>query len=266
MKIKGRPGAKWASPESIWHAPAVQALFLQIASFCIVLLAAFCLDVAAGLSISILVAALAQGSIAAGFSFWRKLASWWLLIQFLFPVVLVLTLSLQLPPSLFLAAFFFFLVVYWSTFRTQVPYYPSRLPTWRSVSGLLPQDGNVRFIDIGSGLGGLTLHLARQYPNGRFVGIEIAPLPWMISSLRAWWMDSPVRFERGDYRLLDFADYDVIFAYLSPVAMPDLWQKARAEMRSGSLLLSHEFPVLDVPPTMIISPDGSGADLYCWRI
>ncbi len=179
--------------------------------------------------------------------------------------MLVLALSLQLPPSLFLGAFLVFLLLYWSTFRTQVPFYPSRLSTWRAVENLLPGGGNIRFIDIGSGLGGLPLYLATRHPGGKFAGIEIAPLPWLVSSLRALLTRSSACFQRGDYRLLNFADYDVVFAYLSPVAMPSLWEKASAEMRSGTLLLSYEFPIPDTPASAVIPSDDAGANLYVWR-
>jgi SAM-dependent methyltransferase len=265
VKIERRSGAKLASPETIFHAPAVQALLLQFAALFVVLLIAFGLEAIFNLSLSILAAALVQGVIAAVLSFWRKLASWWLAIQFLFPIVLVLVLALQLPPSLFLGAFLVFLLLYWSTFRTQVPFYPSRLSTWQAVESLLPSDGNVRFIDIGSGLGGLTLHLAGAHPARKFTGIEIAPLPWLISSLRARITGSSARFKRGDYRLLNFAEYDVVFAYLSPVAMPSLWEKASAEMRPGTLLLSYEFPIPGAPASVVVSPDDAGNDLHVWR-
>jgi SAM-dependent methyltransferase len=195
----------------------------------------------------------------------RRLASWWLAIQLLFPIVLVLALSLQLPPSLFLGAFLVFLLLYWSTFRTQVPFYPSRLSTWQKVENLLPGDGSVHFIDIGSGLGGLPLYLAKRHPAGKFIGIEIAPLPWLLSSLRAYVTHNPATFGRGDYRLLNFADYDVVFAYLSPVAMPSLWEKANEEMRPGSLLLSYEFSIPGAPASIVIPSDDAGADLYVWR-
>jgi hypothetical protein len=265
VKIEGRSGAKSASSKTILHAPAVQALLLQCAALCSVLLIAFVLEAIFNWSLNILLAALMQGTIAAALSFWRRQASWWLAIQLLFPIVLILALSLQLPSSLFLGAFLVFLLLYWSTFRTQVPFYPSRLSTWQKVENLLPSDGNVRLIDIGSGLGGLPLYLAKRHPAGKFCGIEIAPLPWLFSLLRAYLARSPAIFDRGNYRLLNFANYDVVFAYLSPVAMPDLWEKASAEMRPGSMLFSYEFPVPGAPASIVIPAVDGGADLFVWR-
>lgn len=266
MKKVGRSGAKSAPPRTVFQIPAVQALLFQISSLFIVLLLAYSLAAVTGWSMNVLVAACLQGVIAAGLSWWRGLAPWWLLIELLFLPVLLLTLTLQWSPFIFLAAFLVLLCLYWSTFRTQVPYYPSRLSTWQAVAGLLPPEQKISFIDIGSGLGGLVLSLARQRPDSRFIGIEIAPLPWLVSSVRARLYGSTARFERGDYGRLDFADYDVVFAYLSPAAMPALWRKAKAEMRSGSLLLSYEFIIPEAAPDIVLSPDSSGVQLYGWRI
>lgn len=266
MKSVRRSGAKLASPESVFHLPAVQALFFQILSFFLVLLIARSLAAIFGIAVNLWLAVFLQGLLAAGFSYWRKLASWWLAIQLLFPITLLFALSLQLPPTLFMLGFLVLLFLYWTTFRTQVPFYPSGLATWHAVAELLPQERAIRFIDIGSGLGGLTLNLAKRRPDSEFAGIEIAPLPWLVSVLRTFLTRSRARFKRGDYRHLDFAAYDVVFAYLSPAAMPALWEKARAEMRAGTLLLSYEFPIPDVVPTMVVSPLVNYRCIYCWRM
>ncbi|PJC02774.1 MAG: hypothetical protein CO071_01390, partial [Gallionellales bacterium CG_4_9_14_0_8_um_filter_59_50] len=42
--------------------------------------------------------------------------------------------------------------------------------------------------------------------------------------------------------------YDVVFAYLSPVPMAELWQKVERELRPGSLFISNSFAVNDHPP------------------
>ncbi len=268
MKIVRRSGAKPASPESrsFANVPAVQALFFQILSFFIVLLIARSLGAILGITMHILVIAFLQGLIAAGFSYWRGLASWWIAIQFFFPFVLLLGLFLQLPPSLFLFAFLVLLFLYWSTFRTQVPFYPSNLAAWDAVAELLPKDKSVRLVDIGSGLGGLVLNLAKRRPDSHFCGIEIAPLPWLVSILRARFMRSSAQFMRGDYGHLNFAEYDIVFAYLSPVAMPALWEKARSEMRHDSILLSYEFPIPHVEPSFTLSPAANNPKIYGWRM
>lgn len=252
--------------QSALHAPAVQALAIQCASLLPTFMLVYGIRMLAGVQVTLALAALLQGAVAAVISRWWRLAPWWLPIQFLFPPALMAVHALQLPPTIFLIAFVLLLGLYWTTYQTQVPFYPSGPAAWEAVAGLLPQDRPVRFIDIGSGLGGLVLNLAARRPESDFVGIELAPLPWLASLLRKRLVRSQGRFVRGDYGRLDFAHYDVVFAYLSPAAMPGLWQKASAEMRPGTLLLSYEFPVPGVTPDITVTPEPSGTALYGWRI
>ena len=252
--------------QSALRAPAFEALLIQCASFLILLLIVIGVAATIETSVPTALAALLQGGLAAMMSYWRGLARWWLFIQFLFPATIVATQLLHLPPTLYLVAFVFLLGLYWTTFRTQVPFYPSRPATWDAVSALLPQDRPVKFIDIGSGIGGLVLNLAGRRRDSDFIGIELAPLAWLISSLRARIGGSRGHFMRGDYTRLDLAQYDVVFAYLSPAAMPDLWRKANAEMRPGSLLLSYEFSIPAVPPQIATQPVSDGPSLYGWHM
>jgi len=246
----------------LMRAPAVRALLIQFA--CLPLSYALVwLLLRAGIAVDWSGAALLQGVLAAAVSWWRTLAPWWLAIQLAFPLALLAGLGLHLPSWLFLAVFLVMLLVYWSTFRTQVPYYPSGQRAWDAVAELLPA-GPIELIDIGSGLGGLVLDLAARRPDARFTGIELAPLPWLASWLRALGRPN-VRFMRGDYERLDFADFDVVFAYLSPAAMAALWKKASAEMRPGSLLLSYEFVISTKSPDLTIKPAGKGPLLYGWH-
>ena len=258
---------------TFWQRPAVQALVLQLLAglltVAFALLLPLLLSPPAAIGFSIGTAVLLQGTLAAALTLWRGLARWWIAIQLLFPVTLLSVLALQLPPLIFLFGFLFLLMLYWSTFRTQVPFYPSRPAVWRAVAALLPApDASgraVQVVDIGSGLGGLVLALAVQRPGDRFLGVELAPLPWLISQVRATLTNSAARFTRTDYERLDFGRFDVVFAYLSPTAMPALWQKAQCEMRAGTLLLSYEFAIPDHPPDMTVLPDPQGPPLYGWR-
>ena len=239
-------------------------MLCQLAAFPLTLLTVYLLA-RSGLRPSYLGAAIAQGVFAALLSWRWRLASWWLAIQLLFLPALHGASGLDLPPGLFLGVFLFMLVLYWSTFRTQVPYYPSGKTAWAAVAEQLPQREGIRVIDIGSGLGGLVLYLARRRPDARGSGIELAPLPWLASWLRARIQASRARFLLGDYEKLDFRAYDAVFAYLSPAAMTALWHKARAEMRPGSILMSYEFAIDCHPPTVSLYLQDTGRTLYIWH-
>jgi hypothetical protein len=245
----------------LFRLPSVQALLIQFAALGLAGLGWLLLG-RSGIPLAPLAAAFLQGALAAMLSRWRGQAPWWHLIHFLFlPAALALQ-ALQLPPWLFLAIFLAMLALYWSTFRTQVPFYASGSAAWDAVAMELPQRP-LRIIDIGSGLGGLALDIAARRPDCRVEGVELAPLPWLVSRLRSR-AGARCRFLRGDYQALDFADYDVVFAYLSPAAMPQLWSKARAEMRSGTLLLSHEFTVPGTAPQIMRPTRPGGPLLHGW--
>lgn len=250
--------------------PAVIALLLQGAAFALTLGGVSLADVRP----APLTFALLCGLTAATLSRLAGLARWWLLIQLAFVPALVLTLTLDIPPGYFLAAFLAMLAVYWSTFKTQVPLYLSSNKVWHELEALLPAPHpgrNFRFMDLGCGLGGVLTHLARVRPDGHYSGVESAPLPALASWLRTrrhrnctvhWgsiWDDA--------LPACQLAQYDVVFAYLSPVPMERLWRKARAEMRPGSLLVSSTFAVPDQQPDQTISVDDlHRSTLLVWKM
>ena len=251
----------------IARAPAVRALLIQCGAAPLTLAIIYVMA-SCRLPVDYWSVAAVQGLLAAGLTWKLGLAAWWRPIQLLFPAALLAALALRLPPWLFLAAFLMLLGLYWSTFRTQVPYYPSHPAVWDAVRQILPPpaaDGApLRVIDIGSGLGGLVLYLARQRPDAECHGIELAPLPWLYSRLRAAVTGSRARFTLGDYEKLDFGRYRLVFAYLSPAAMPGLWRKAAAEMRPGAMLASYEFAIDARAPDRTIHATASEDALYIW--
>ncbi|WP_394778596.1 class I SAM-dependent methyltransferase [Undibacterium sp.] len=246
--------------------PALHALLIQVFSLIFCGAAVFLLAAAFRFYPPLYIAVILQSCFAAGIAFLRGMDWWWWCIQLLFPPAVVVFLAAGFPPSYFLFGFLFLLLLFWSTYRTQVPYYPSRSSLFPFVRDLLPAGKPVQFIDIGSGLGGLVMSLAKVRRDAGFTGVEIAPLPWGISYLRAKLGRSNARFLLQNYLELDLQFYDVVFAYLSPAAMPDLWKKAKSEMRAGAMLLSYEFVIPGAEPDLCINTGDNAPILYAWRI
>lgn len=246
--------------------PAIHALFIQLVSlfFGLALLALF--NIVSIISPSLYFFVFAQAAFAAFFSFVRGMDWWWWVIQFFFPILAIIFLTFEIPSHYYLIAFVFLGLLYWTTFRTQVPYFPSKPTLLPVVLRLLDREKPVRFVDVGSGLGGLLIQLSVVREDAHFVGIEIAPLPWLISWVRTKIFNSKVQFLFGSYENADFSAYDVVFAYLSPAAMPALWVKVKSEMSPGSLLLSYEFLIPDVKPDLCVKMAVNEPNLYVWRI
>ena len=252
------------APRRLWSTPSVRALLALAGAFPLTLVAVWLLA-RAGFAPSWPGVALVMGACAALLARLFRLAAWWCAIVFVFPSAVLMARGVNLPPGVFLALFVLFLLVYWSTFRTQVPYYPSGRAAWDAVADLLPADRPLAIADVGSGLGGLVLDLARRRPDCQVDGIELAPLPWLASRLRAALSGSRARFLRADYETVNFGHYDVVFAYLSPAAMTGLWRKAQAEMRPGSILLSYEFDIPGRLPDRRVATTKSRKILHLWQ-
>jgi hypothetical protein len=235
--------------------PAVVALAIQA----IVYIALRLLFNALGLQFSALQLGFACGMVSAGLGYALGLARWWLPIQMLFVPALTLMLGLTIPPAYYLIAFLVLLVVYWSTFTSQVPLYLSSDKVQDRLLELLPS-----FIDLGCGMGGVIAHLARSRPDMDFHGVETAPLPFVASLLRNRRLHN-CHVRRTSFWNEDLGPYDVVYAYLSPVPMERLWKKAKGEMRAGTLFVSNSFEVLGQAPDRVIPVnDGNGSVLYLW--
>lgn len=198
-----------------------------------------------------------------------KMPVWWRWIHVAFPLAVLVMQQVALPAIVYLSGFVITLALYWSVHNTRVPFYPSFPVTWRAMHHILEQhaaEQPLRVLDIGSGLGDVSLFLARQRPQDQIDGIEIAPLPWLVSAIRTTFSGGRTKFILGDYRQTDFAQLDVVFAYLSPAVMADVWQKVSSEMRPGSLFVSSEFPVADVTAGRIIYPSPNSPALYVYTL
>jgi len=242
--------------------PIVLALSFQAAA----LLLALLIVGYSGWPVSPLSLALLVGGLAAAGSYWAGQPRWWLPIQLGFAPAAAIAQTADLSPTVYLAVFLLLLLVYWSTFRTQVPLYLSSRKIWQALAALLPEERPFTFMDLGSGIGGVLAYLSVRHPQGNFAGVEAAPLPWLWSRLRLAARRN-CRVYWGSLWDTDLAQYDCVFAYLSPVPMAELWEKVRREMKPGSLFVSNTFAVPDFPPQMTVQVDDlHQSTLYIWRL
>jgi len=124
-----------------------------------------------------------------------------------------------------------------------------------------------RILDAGCGTGGVVIEVAREVPTLGCTGLETAWLPWLVARLRCAVAPNGARALRHDLWHYPLSSVDVLYAYLSPVPMGRLWDKACAEMASGSLFISNTFEVPGAAPeTSVPVDDLTGAVLHLYRI
>jgi hypothetical protein len=240
--------------------PSARAGLTQLAATLVALV-----PVLAGLEITLAQWAVVQGAIAMRIAMLTGAARWWLPLHLFFAPAVVWAQGLALPPVWWAAAFAAVAFVFGSTFRTQVPLFLTAGLVRARLAELLPQHRSVRFVDLGCGLGTVVAGLKKLRPECEFHGVELAPLPYLVSALHAGRKGCAI--ERRDLMSVDLSGYDVVYAFLSPAPMPELWAKAKREMRPGSLFVSLAFAVPDVEPDEALAVSGRQRHtLYVWRM
>jgi len=209
--------------------------------------------------------AVAIAGVALLFSILTRNPWWWSFIHAIFAPMAWWISTRGIAPGWFLLAFFSLLLVYRGALGGQIPLYFSNQATTGALAELISKLPGVRFVDLGAGIGSVVCPLARTRQDAIFVGLENAPATWLIAWARA------LGIRNCDVRMADFwrenlAQYKVVYAFLSPSPMPDLWAKIQREMLPGSLFISNSFAVPDVSPTRIVEVnDRRGTKLYCYQ-
>ncbi|MDD1621668.1 MAG: hypothetical protein LUQ11_09315 [Methylococcaceae bacterium] len=241
----------------------IKALVCQMLACLVILLLGGCLS---RWAIDIRLIALLQALIAATFSALLRQPVWWRLIHLSFMPALAIMLAFNLPSWLYLLIFLLLTLVFWGTVKGDVPLFLSSSAVGEAVIAIVSREKAASFVDLGAGVGTVVAPLARHLPDSRIDALERAPLPWLLACWRCRKLPNvQVRLVSLWHRNL--AEYNAVFAFLSPLVMDRVAEKVRSEMREGSLFISSSFPVQDwVPETIVEVDDGHKTCLYCYRI
>lgn len=196
------------------------------------------------------------------------LSPWWIWVQVALPFAAYYSRDLHLPAWIWLALFVLVFLVYKNSIRSGVPLYLSNRTTWTAMADMIGPEKGVKVVDLGGGIGGASLYMARQRPNAEFLSIESAPIPAFLSRLRGKLsgLDN-IDMRYGDFWGEDLGPFQVVYAFLSPVPMERLYQKVQAEMKPGSLFVSNSFDVPGVTPDDILELDDQRKTrLLIWRL
>ncbi len=209
---------------------------------------------------------LLQGCIAALLSRVFRQPFWWQPIHLLFPPAVWLMLSFQLPAWLYLLIFLLLLLLFWGTIKGDVPLFLSSSAVIDALSEIIEKQQIVNLIELGAGIGSVVVPLAKRLPDLPMTALENAPLPWLILRWRCRKL-SNVKVLRVNLWDFDLADYQLAFAFLSPLVMIRLADKARRQMRPCSWLVSSSFPAPEWRPDRIVKlADRRKTQLFCYRI
>jgi SAM-dependent methyltransferase len=121
--------------------------------------------------------------------------------------------------------------------------------------------------DLGSGDGRILILAAQKY-GARGVGIELDPRLVEISRqvAREGEVVDRVNFIEGDLFTADISGATIVTLYLSPGVNRRLEAKLRRELRPGTRIVSHQFPIGTWTPDKVVRSDDDRTDLYLWTI
>ncbi len=218
----------------------------------------------------VIIIAIAAGTAALAFGLGRILSlgrAWRVLIAIATPAMVLVPIY-QPPTWIFPIIFLGLAGFYINGVREQVPLYLSNRKTQKAIAELLPSDTNLTFIDLGCGLGDIVTHVANARPQARVIGVETAPLSFLIAWLRAKVFansNAEVRFQ--SIWTTDVSNADVVYAFLSPAPMTRLNGKLRTEMKPTSQFISNSFAIPGAEPDEIVSVDDAReTQLLIWRM
>lgn len=209
---------------------------------------------------------LLQGVAAAAIGRVFGLSLLWVPVQVLLPLAVVYNSSV--PSWVYPAALVFCLLIYWNSASEQVPLYLTNRRTWKALSDMVEASKAQSFVDLGSGIGGVVTYLAGAHPALKAIGLETAPLVFLASRVRV------MLARRANAQVIyksiwdeDLSAHDIVYCFLSPVPMPRMFAKAKAEMRPGTLFISNSFAVPGEEPTRVIDvADGRKTKLYVYTM
>jgi hypothetical protein len=193
------------------------------------------------------------------------LPRWWLWVQAVLPLGLYWGATQTWVDSLWFAGLALLLMLVFSAvLKDRVPLYLTNHTTHQALVELVQTYQVKSVLDLGSGLGGVVRALAKVGIEAE--GIEYSPLLAWFSAAWCRWLGLG-KVSQGDMWQADLSQVDLVYVFLSPVPMTRLWQKACAEMKSGSLLVSNSFAIEGVEPVEVWElSDGRQTQLFIYQI
>jgi hypothetical protein len=145
-----------------------------------------------------------------------------------------------------------FRVVFELTYnRANVPTLATGFVGRRKIAAVLQREAARReknpynVIDLGSGRGELARKIAKTIPSAQVLGIEMARIPFMQSVfIQRWLGPKNLSYQCCDFWPFDCSTIDAVVFYLTPTIAQRVGEKLHQELKQGSIVISHTFPLL----------------------
>lgn len=150
------------------------------------------------------------------------------------------------------------------------PYYPTPLTVVEKMLDLGGLQDKEKMFDLGSGDGRIVIMAAQKY-QADATGVEMDDDLYRqsIQKIRMLGLDKTARIIHGDILKQDYSTADLITIYLLPVSNDKVRPILEKQLRKGTRVVCHDFPIRDWKPVKEVSieDDGEGRShtLYLYR-
>jgi hypothetical protein len=142
-----------------------------------------------------------------------------------------------------LLCFFGLVFMTWGIMTTSVPFVPIPGYVVEEVKKTISLKSGDIFYDLGSGDGRVIAKMAHAYPAASAIGIEKAPLPFIISHIRFFIKPLPnAKTLFKNFSKVSLRDASAVYMYLFPDVVQGLLPKFERELKPGVRVVSCDFP------------------------
>lgn len=124
-----------------------------------------------------------------------------------------------------------------------VPFVPTPKEVVRRMIAFAELKGNETVYDLGCGDARILIEAMKRQPNLKAVGYELPLGIWILAKMRVFLSGLPIEVHMRDLWTADLRDADVVFLYLFPGICEKLQKKLDNELKPGSKVISHGFPL-----------------------
>ncbi len=132
----------------------------------------------------------------------------------------------------------------------RVPFVPTKKRVMQKMVKVAGLKNNEVVYDLGCGDGRL-LFEAEKKKKILAKGYELAPIPYMLAQLNKLLINSKINVYLANFFHANLKDANVIFCYLGPETMSQLYKKLKKECRKGTRIISNTFSIRGVKPSRV---------------
>jgi cyclopropane fatty-acyl-phospholipid synthase-like methyltransferase len=134
---------------------------------------------------------------------------------------------------------------------SSAPFCYTKKKDWQRIvelSGI--KNGGVLY-ELGSGTGGLALHLAKNF-DLKIYGLELSYPFYLYSKIRNYLFGSKkIKFINCDFFKQNISTADYVFCYSTPRGLKKLTEKFDQELKKGAKVIIYAFAIKDWEPIVV---------------